>query len=235
MSESEEVEARLTDLFRLARGSFEEGGANVLFLAFGFLTWTRGNGMPPARAPLLLVPAALTRASVRAGFRLVRHDEEARLNPTLLEMLRQDFDLDMPDFAEGLPGDESGIDVEAVWRIVRTHIRDLKGFEVTTEVVLSAFSFTKFLMWKDLSERADLLKRSPVVRHLLDTPKQAYGDGTGFPVPERLDAEHPPSGIFTPLLADSSQLSAIPRGGLGQGFRAVRPARHRQEPDPSPT
>ncbi|MBO1020955.1 DUF3320 domain-containing protein [Methylobacterium sp. SD274] len=215
---SEEVEARLTDLFRLARGSFEEGGANVLFLAFGFLTWTRGNGMPPARAPLLLVPAALTRASVRAGFRLVRHDEEARLNPTLLEMLRQDFDLDMPDFAEGLPGDESGIDVEAVWRIVRTHIRNLKGFEVTTEVVLSVFSFTKFLMWKDLSERTDLLKRSPVVRHLLDTPKQSYGDGMGFPVPERLDAEHPPSGIFTPLLADSSQLSAILAAASGKDF-----------------
>ncbi|MCJ2128316.1 DUF3320 domain-containing protein [Methylobacterium sp. E-045] len=215
---AEELEARLTDLFRLARGSFEEGGANVLFLAFGFLTWTRGNGMPPARAPLLLVPAALTRASVRAGFRLVRHDEEARLNPTLLEMLRQDFDLDMPDVAEGLPGGESGIDVEGIWRIVRTHIRDLKGFEVTTEVVLSAFSFTKFLMWKDLSERTDLLKRSPVVRHLLDTPKQAYGDGTGFPVPERLDAEHPPSGIFTPLLADSSQVSAILAAASGKDF-----------------
>ncbi|WP_019906761.1 DUF3320 domain-containing protein [Methylobacterium sp. 77] len=216
--DAEELEVRLTDLFRLARGSFEEGGANVLFLAFGFLTWTRGGGMPPARAPLLLVPVALTRTSVRAGFRLVRHDEEARLNPTLLEMLRQDFDLDMPDFADGLPSDESGIDIEGTWRIVRSHIRDLKGFEVTDEVVLSVFSFTKFLMWKDLSERTDLLKRSPVVRHLLETPKLPYGDGTGFPVPERLDAEHPPSGIFTPLLADSSQVSAILAAASGKDF-----------------
>ncbi|GJE16086.1 DUF3320 domain-containing protein [Methylobacterium marchantiae] len=215
---ADELEARLTDLFRLARGSFEEGGANVLFLAFGFLTWTRGGGTAAVRAPLLLVPAALTRPSVRAGFRLIRHDEEARLNPTLLEMLRQDFDLDMPDFADGLPNDENGIDVDAIWRTVRTHIRDLKSFEVTTEVVLSAFSFTKFLMWKDLSERTDLLKRSPVVRHLLETPKQTYGDGTGFPAPERLDAEHPPSGIFTPLLADSSQVSAILAAAAGKDF-----------------
>lgn len=214
----EELDARLTDLFRLARASFEEGGANVLFLAFGFLAWTRGGGMAPVRAPLLLVPAALTRTSVRAGFRLTRHDEEARLNPTLVEMLAQDFGLDMPDFADGLPGDESGIDVEGIWRIVRGHVRDLKGFEVTGEVVLSTFSFTKFLMWKDLTERTDLLKRSPVVRHLLETPKLAYGDATGFPAPERLDAEHPPAGIFTPLLADSSQVSAILAAAAGKDF-----------------
>ncbi|GJD95820.1 DUF4011 domain-containing protein [Methylobacterium iners] len=215
-SPPEELEARLTDLFRLSRNAFEEGGANVLFLALGFLTWTRGGSSPPARAPLLLVPVALTRTSVRSGFRLVRHDEEARLNPTLIEMLRQDFSLVMPEFEGGLPGD--GLDVAAIWRIVRGHVRDLKGFEVTTEIVLSAFSFTKFLMWKDLSERTEILKRNAVVRHLLETPKETYGDGTGFPAPERLDAEHPPAGIYTPLSADSSQLSAILAAAAGKDF-----------------
>lgn len=217
-SPAEDLESRLTDLFRLSRNAFEEGGANVLFLAFGFLTWTRGGTAQPARAPLLLVPVALTRASVRSGFRLVRHDEEARLNPTLVEMLLQDFSLSLPEFEQGLPESGSGLDVEGVWRVVRGHVRDLKGFEVTTEVVLSAFSFTKFLMWKDLSERTDLLKRSPVVRHLLDTPKEPYGDGAGFPHPERLDAEHPPHTVFTPLSADSSQLSAILAAAAGKDF-----------------
>ncbi|MCJ2085016.1 hypothetical protein MKK88_03265, partial [Methylobacterium sp. E-005] len=46
---------------------------------------------------------------------------------------------------------------------------------------------TKYLMWRDLVDRADLLKRNPVVRHLIDTPKHSYGDGAPFPEPQRLD------------------------------------------------
>ena len=39
-----ELDARLTELFRLTRTSFEEGGANILFLAMGFLQWTQKEG-----------------------------------------------------------------------------------------------------------------------------------------------------------------------------------------------
>lgn len=41
------------------------------------------------------------------------------------------------------------------------------------DVVLSASSSTKYLMWKDLVDRAEVLKRNPVVRHLL---KQCFGE-----------------------------------------------------------
>ncbi|MFD1283221.1 DUF4011 domain-containing protein, partial [Methylobacterium goesingense] len=221
LASADDLDARLTDLFRLARTALEEGGANVLHLAVGFLSWTRGGTMAPVRAPLLLVPVALTRASVRAGFRLVRHDAEARVNPTLIEMLRQDFALTLPDLDAALSGD--GLDVSGLWRIVRGHVRDLKGFEVETDVVLSTFAFTKVLMWRDLAERTDLLKRNPVVRHLLETPTLAYGDATGFPAPERLDAAHPPQTVFTPLSADSSQLCAILAAGAGKDFVLLGP------------
>ena len=216
LAPEDDLDARLTDLFRTARTGLEEGGANVLHLAFGFLAWTRGGAMAPVRAPLLLVPVALTRTSVGAGFRLVRHDGEARFNPTLIEMLARDFGLALPDLDAGLH--EDGLDVTGLWRTIRGHVRDLKGFEVETGIVLSTFAFTKVLMWRDLSERTDLLKRNPVVRHLLDTPTLAYGDASGFPAPERLDAEHPPASVFTPLSADSSQLAAILACGAGKDF-----------------
>ncbi len=231
-SDAEDLETRLTDLFRQARTGLEEGGANPLHLAFGFLAWSRGEGMAPVRAPLLLVPVSLTRTSVRAGFRLVRDEAEARLNPTLVEMLRQDFALAMPDLAAGLPGE--GRDVAALWRSLRGHVRDLPGFEVVPEVTLATFAFTKILMWKDLAERTDLLKRNRLVRHLLDTPNLPYGDAQGFPAPERLDAEHPPHTVFTPLSADSSQLAAILAAAAGKDFVLFgppAPARAR----PSPT
>ena len=213
-----ELERRLLDLYRLARNGFEEGGANILYLAIGFLAWTRKEGEGAYRAPLLLVPVSLKRSSVRAGFRLAAHDDEVRINPTLMEMLREDFRLRMPELDGELPRDASGIDVDAIFRIVRGHILELRGWEVVPEVVLSAFSFTKYLMWKDLVDRADLLKRNPVVHHLIETPKHSYGDGTPFPEPARLDREHPPGTVFTPLSADSSQLSAVLAAAGGKDF-----------------
>lgn len=214
----QELEGRLTDLYRTAISAFEEGGANVLFLAFGFLSWTQKEGSALHKAPLVLLPVSLQRSSVRSGFRLAVHEEEARFNPTLLQLLRQDFKLVMPELERELPTDANGIDIARIWQIVRTHILPLKGWEVTSDVVLSSFSFTKFLMWKDLVERMDALKRNPVVKHLIDTPKHTYGDGGGFPAPESLDKDHRPAEFFTPLMADSSQLAAVLAAAGGKDF-----------------
>ncbi len=213
-----ELEARLLDLFRLARNGFEEGGANILFLAIGFLRWTRKEGETPYRAPLLLVPVSLKRSSVRAGFRLELHDDEPRFNPTLIELLRQDFKLRIPQLEGELPRDDAGLDVTKIFQTVRLHVRDIKGWEVTPDVVLSAFSFTKYLMWRDLVDRADILKRNPVVRHLIETPTHSYHDGSEFPEPERLDRDYKPDAIFAPLSADSSQLSAVLAASAGKDF-----------------
>ena len=226
-----ELDGRLTELFRLARTAFEEGGANILFLALGFLRWTQSDRGQSCRAPLLLVPVSLQRSSVRAGFRLAIHEDEARFNPTLLELLRQDFKLRMPELEGDLPTDAAGLDVGLIWRIVRTHVRDLQGWEVTEDVVLSTFSFTKYLMWKDLHDRAELLKRNPVVRHLIDTPKHSYGDGADFlralAAGRRLQA----GGHLRAPVRGLVPIGGGSRGRGRQGLCALRSAWHRQEPD----
>src|SRR3546814_7547370 len=102
------------------------------------------------------------------------HDDETVFNMTLLEMLRQDFGLRLPQLEGKLPEDESGVDVALIWNIVRKAVIDMKGFEVVEEVVLSTFSFAKYLMWKDLSDRTAELKESPFVAHLIDTPRDPY-------------------------------------------------------------
>jgi hypothetical protein len=135
----EELETRLTEVFRSARSSFEEGGANSLHLAIGFVSWTPQGKDQHYKAPLILMPVALERRTIRSGFRLVRHDDDARINPTLLQMLRQDFKLTIPDFERDLPTDASGVDVAQIWRIARSHFKDVKGFELTEEVILSNF------------------------------------------------------------------------------------------------
>jgi len=205
-----ETGARLTDLFRTARLAFEEGGANVLFLCVGFLRWQPRDGVGPYRAPLLLVPVQLERKSVRSGFRLALQEDDIRFNPTLLQMLRRDFQLPIPELDDDLPTNGSGVDIARIWKVVREHVKTVQGFEVAEQVTLTTLSFAKHLLWKDLVDRTDQLKQNPVVRHLIDTPTHSYGAGDAdFVDPSTLDQAVDPADLFAPLSADSSQVSAI--------------------------
>lgn len=222
-----ELEARLVQLFRDARGAMQEGGANTLFLAFGFLLWKRADkDAKPTRAPLVLLPVHLERRSVRGGFTLTAHEDEARFNPTLIEMLRQDFELSLGLDGQVLPRDEAGLDIAAVWRQVAHAVRELPGWEVQAEVGLALFSFAKHLMWKDLVDRTAALRENPVVRHLLDTPREPYaggGDGATFPEARRLDRDFPPTRTWCPLPTDGSQLAAVMAAAQGHDFVLIGP------------
>lgn len=215
------LEASLIDLYRKARGDLEEGGANTLFLALGFLKWKKSAEDPKTySAPLILLPVKLERKSALSGVTLAVLDEEPQLNLTLLELLRHDFELTIPGLENGLPMDDQGIDVLGIWNLVRRAVRDVTGFEVSTDVVLGTFSFAKYLMWQDLSANSEQLLQSPLVRHLLNRDGQSEGFGPAhpFPRPERLDATVPPAQVFTPLPADSSQLAAVVASASGHSF-----------------
>ncbi|WIW45412.1 DUF3320 domain-containing protein [Bradyrhizobium sp. 62B] len=214
-----ELEGRLTDLYRSSRLAFEEGGANILYLCLGFLKWSPQDGAGPYKAPLILVPVQLERKSVRSGFRLALHEDEVRFNPTLLQMLKQDFDLSVPEVESELPADSSGTDVAGIWKTVRRHIKSIKGWEVTEQVTLATLSFTKYLMWKDLVERSEMLKRNPVVKHLIDTPTHTYeGAASAFVAGRDIDHVVDPGELFAPLSADSSQIAAVVAAQRGGDF-----------------
>ena len=220
-----ELDARLTELYR---GAARTAGRRLQHAVprAGFLTWTREDRESQRyRAPLILVPVTLERKSARAGFTLVIHDDEPRFNPTLQEMLRQDFELSLGIGDGALPKDDSGLDVALIWRTVAHAIKDIKGWEVSEDVVLSMFSFAKYLMWKDLSERSDALRQSPVVKHLLDTPRDAFNGGGGgaFPEERKLDTQYSPQQVFCPLPSDSSQLSAVLSAAQGRDFVLIGP------------
>ncbi len=222
--DAQELETRLTELYRAARSDLHEGGANTLFLALGFLVWQRdGKDRRTCRAPLILIPISLERKSVRSGVHMVQHDDEPRFNTTLLEMLRQDFNLDIVGFDEELPQDEAGIDVAGIWNRMRLETKEIDGFEVVEDVVLGTFSFAKYLMWKDLVDRTDQLKQNAVVRHLIDTPREAYVSDVDFPPLRHLDRDYPPQKLLTPLVADSSQLSSILACAAGKDFVLIGP------------
>lgn len=216
---------RLTDLYRKARSDAQEGGTNTLFLAVGFLRWKRSDtDTRHYRAPLLLLPVKLERRSAQSEFRLSQLEDEVRINATLLEFLKRDFELRVPELEGDLPRDASGLDIPRILEILRHRVRDVAGFEVVEECALSTFSFAKYLMWKDLVDRTDSLRESRLVQHLVDNPTEAFaGAGTPMPQPADVDRKHAPGDLLAPLSADSSQLAGVVAAAEGRDFVLIGP------------
>lgn len=203
------LDGHLLAIHTAARTGLEEGGANTLYLAIGLLQWTEAEKAEAIhRAPILLIPVTLQRQSVRAGFRLTRHDDEAIVNPTLLQLLKSNFELRVTGL-DVIPTDEKGIDVAKVLQAFRLAVAEIPKWEVLEQANLGIFSFTKYLMWKDLQDRTEQLKANRVVKHLIDNPGQAFAREETEGEFERLDETHRPQDILAPLLSDSSQLKAI--------------------------
>jgi very-short-patch-repair endonuclease len=213
-----EVERRAVEIYRHARSALEESGSSTLYLGLGTLVWYESpSSSTPRRAPLLLLPLVIARPSIREAVQVGLADDEARVNVTLLEKLQQDFDIDVSALRD-LPEDESGVDVRGFLQRFRRAVLEVDRFEVLDEAWIAPFSFTKFLMWADLQERAATLMEAPVLRHLVERSQAGYEPGAEFPDPEELDAILPAADTLCPLDADSSQLAAVRAAEQGRSF-----------------
>lgn len=215
--DAKSLEKGSVELYRKAKADFEEGGSNTLFLALGMLRWSPvSDSKHSYRAPLILLPVKIVRASAASRPYLTKHEDDPVFNLTLLQMLRQDFNIDIPGLDGELVADESGVDVRRIWEKVRSRVRDVPGFEVVEEVVLSTFSFAKYLMWKDLTDRTETLKTAPFVKHVIDHPREPYQNGSSFVEPHEIDEVLDPAAVLAPLNADASQIVAVHASG-GEG------------------
>ena len=214
---ADETSRRLRELFRIAKTELEESGVNALFLALGFLKWRpKGANAKDYRAPILLMPVRLTRKNVREGYVLSRLDEDTELNATLVEFLRAEFGVAVAG-VDPLPEDDSGVDVQKVLDAFREATKAFPEWAVEEGAALGNFSFGKFVMWKDLSSRADQLSSHPFVAHLMKGGGD-YDDGVEVFPPEEVGAHVRYGELFTPLSADSSQLAAVLYSAMGKSF-----------------
>lgn len=215
----------LQRLASASRREMEESGANTLFIACGFLRWVQpgdhsGNSM---LAPILLMPVRISRTSARADYTLRGMDETALVNHTLLELLGKEFGIKIPELEGDLPTDDSGLDVALIFDIVRKAVSRMQGWEVVETCSIGTYSFAKYLMWKDLSDRREALLNHPIVSHLATENRGAFPEQEGFPDPYSLDNEVDPSKVYTPLPCDSSQLAAVLAAARGKNFVLVGP------------
>jgi very-short-patch-repair endonuclease len=158
---------RLLKFFRETRTFEEEQGVNVLFLAIGFLQWFEDDRSEPSFAPLLLVPVVLERRQGHHPFVIRGRDDDMIVNVSLAEKLQASFGITLPDLPEGdewLPSAYFDAVAGAVARQTRWRVE-------TTAIGLGFFTFSKFLMWRDLDATAwpkptDLLKNALVAKLL---------------------------------------------------------------------
>ena len=211
-----ELKNDLKQVYRTARTSLEENGANSLFLALGMLKWYETSKSEQARyAPILLLPVDIVRRTGKS-YVIRKRDEDIFLNITLVELLKQNFGINL-DVLKELPKDESGVDVKLIFTYFRRAIIEQKKWNVIEESMLGLFSFNKFVMWNDIHSNADKLKENIVVASLIDKQdKQGLAEDA---VDARdIDRESSPMDFAIPLDVDSSQMEAIVESSRGRSF-----------------
>lgn len=213
----EELIYNVTNLYRQAKVSLEENGVNTLYLALGFLKWYESDiSERPRYAPIVLIPIEILRRSAQKGYVIRIRDEETQVNITLLEMLRQDFGLSIGGL-DPLPMDESGVDLKKIFNVIRQAVMIRSRWDVEELAFIGLFSFSQFIMWNDIRNRSEDLKKNKIVASLL-SGKMEWTEEEGFPAPDTLDEAFTPKDLAVPISADSSQLSAICAAGKGNSF-----------------
>jgi len=203
-------------VYRTARTSLEENGANSLFLTLGMLKWYEtAKSEQPRYAPILLLPVDIVRKSGN-NYIIRKRDEDIILNITLVELLKQNFSINL-DVLKELPKDESGVDVKLIFTYFRRAIIEQKKWNVVEESMLGLFSFNKFVMWNDIHSNADKLKENVVVASLIEKHDKQDADTDAVDA-RNIDKESAPMDFAIPLDVDSSQMEAIVESGKGRSF-----------------
>ncbi len=143
----DKLQRSLLSIHNDSKTYIEEQGANILYLALGFLYWFESDNVSEARrAPLVLIPVSIDRKSARERFSLSYDGEEIGDNLSLAEKLRSEFSIEIPPIKE-----IDSFDVMAYFDQVKLAVEKEKRWQVDPhKIILGFFSFGKFLMYKDL-------------------------------------------------------------------------------------
>ena len=199
-----ELDRRLLSTYRLANSFIQEQGVNTLFLALGMLRWRDSGANQELRlAPLILLPVSLERVNVKGRFRLRHTGDDPESNVSLREKLRLEFGVTLPELPEA-----DGLDVGAYFDSVAETAGGLGGWTVDREqIALGFFSFSKFLMYRDLDAENWPDDASPAEHSIIGALLE---DGFDEPPPligsdDHLDSVLAPGDTYHVVDADDSQ------------------------------
>lgn len=209
--------SKLTALRRDAKNILEETGANALYLSIGLMRWQlsgAGAAKKEALSPLFLLPVELTGSTTRPYSIRVEPNSELQPNHCLIEKLRLEHGLSLPQLIEP-PSDDSGIDVERVFvELRKTFIERGLPFSIEADARLAIIKFSSLDMWRDVSENWNSLIENRFVNHLINS------SGDLIDISSEVPAVGPDDEVsrFLPLPADGTQLEAIIASSEAESF-----------------
>lgn len=209
-SSKEEISDVMRYLSKKAKTAEEEAGANVIYLAFGFLKWYENSSNEAMYAPLLLCPAKIIKGKGGKGYSIRLTDDEMQVNTTLLEFLLREFKIDI----RGLDNISSAIKVSEIIAMVKMEILNMKNWDVLEEIYLANFSFARFAMWNDIRKNIDKFRKNQLVKSLINNRLEI----TNKVFEDKAEDDYSPSDVLMPLACDSSQFSAIAEAVNGTSF-----------------
>jgi very-short-patch-repair endonuclease len=204
----EALDHALRRIDELARTAIEEQGVNTLFLTLGMLKYREPRDAETwLRAPLLLVPIALTRKSARSGYSLTVSEEDALVNPALVEYLRATHGITLPELPDSEAIDET-YDLQTFLKGAADAVVSQQGWLIQTDVNIGLFSFQKLVMFKDLEANAATVGDHRLIQQLL---ARTGSPVIGLPDDVRelpLDRSFTPETTYQVVDADASQMRA---------------------------
>ena len=187
-----------------ARTAIEETGSNMLYLVFGFLEFYEDEASDKAlMAPLVAVPVLMKQGGAdnvtgQPKFELTFTGEEITDNLSLKEKLKQQSNIQLPEFEE----DDAPEDYfEKIERLIENKDR----WKVKRQIVVSILSFTKMVLVNDLdpnrwpaTPKGNSLTTHPLVKGIFLGLEEDRSDTDG----QEYDVdEHPDNNL--PLIYDA--------------------------------
>ena len=204
----EDLNRKLGGLRDAARVLLQDAGLSALYCAFGFLEYYESDSSDEKRiAPLVFFPVDLDRELQAGAYRyfIQSRNEDVEINVALAELLRQQFSLAMPQWAEPENG---GNALESYFQEFERAIAGRRDWKLRRFATVGLFTFSTLAMYKDLDPQRwtnTPLEERELIRTLI-AGKEVHG--TNYAADYDIDAQSGPE----PLLiteADSSQHSAV--------------------------
>ncbi|MDD4310126.1 MAG: DUF4011 domain-containing protein, partial [Candidatus Cloacimonetes bacterium] len=184
---------------------FEEQGYSVLFVALGFIRWNDPKSkLDSQRAPLILIPVELHRTTIGKPYRLQWTQDEIISNVCMIEKAKE-FDVSIPVY-------ESHNDTMSIKEYIKRVKASIKKKDWTVEdrCCLDFFSFTKFVLWKDLDIQSWNEGNGPLENELIRTLLLPLDETQSeFSELEDYNQELKTLDVYHILDADPSQIAVI--------------------------
>lgn len=143
------LESRLKSLRQASESAIQEMGANILYLAFGFLEWSENINGDLRIAPLFMLPVRLQKGRLNPNTKIYQYTisysgEDIIPNLSLKEKLRNDFGMALLDLDENT-------DPEVYFGEVQELIQENQpNWRLRRYITLTLLNFSKLLMYLDL-------------------------------------------------------------------------------------